>query len=36
MTANGWFQFFVLVIFLITKHMGIVMARVFQSREDFS
>src|SRR5438105_13056554 len=37
MTANGWFQilFFVLVIFLITKPMGIFMARVFNREKTF-
>ena len=37
MTANGWSQiiFFVLVIFLITKPMGIFMARVFNREKAF-
>jgi K+-transporting ATPase ATPase A chain len=37
MTANGWSQilFFVLVIFLITKPMGIFMARVFSRQKTF-
>src|SRR5882762_11052793 len=37
MTANGWSQiiFFVLVIFLITKPMGIFMARVFNREKTF-
>ena len=31
MTANGWLQigFFLLVIFLVTKPLGILMTRVF-------
>ena len=37
MTANGWSQiaFFVLVIFLITKPMGIFMVRVFNREKTF-
>jgi K+-transporting ATPase ATPase A chain len=37
MTANGWSQiiFFVLVIFLITKPMGIFIARVFNCEKTF-
>ncbi len=37
MTANGWFQifFFVLVIFAITKPLGIFMARVFAREKTF-
>ena len=37
MTANGWFQilFFLLVIFLITKPLGIFMARVFNREKTF-
>ena len=37
MTANGWFQifFFVLVIFVITKPMGIFMTRVFAREKTF-
>src|ERR1700693_4794771 len=37
MTANGWFQigFFLLVIFLITKPLGVFLARVFSSEKTF-
>jgi K+-transporting ATPase ATPase A chain len=37
MTANGWFQigFFLLVIFAITKPMGVFMARVFSGEKTF-
>jgi len=37
MTANGWFQilFFLLLIFLVTKPMGIFMARVFSRERTF-
>src|SRR5580698_10729806 len=37
MTANGWFQilFFVLVIFAITKPLGIFMTRVFAREKTF-
>jgi K+-transporting ATPase ATPase A chain len=37
MTANGWFQIFLLllVIFAITKPLGIFMARVFNSEKTF-
>jgi K+-transporting ATPase ATPase A chain len=37
MTANGWFQilFFLFVIFLVTKPMGIFMARVFSREKTF-
>jgi K+-transporting ATPase ATPase A chain len=37
MTANGWFQilFFLLLIFLVTKPMGIFMARVFNREKTF-
>jgi potassium-transporting ATPase potassium-binding subunit len=37
MTANGWFQigFFLLVIFLITKPLGVFMARVFSGEKTF-
>jgi K+-transporting ATPase ATPase A chain len=37
MTANGWFQigFFVLVIFLITKPLGVFLARVFSGQRTF-
>jgi potassium-transporting ATPase potassium-binding subunit len=37
MTANGWFQigFFLLVVFLITKPLGIFMARVFSREKTF-
>lgn len=37
MTANGWFQIllFLLIIFLITKPLGIYMARVFGSERTF-
>jgi K+-transporting ATPase ATPase A chain len=37
MTANGWLQigFFLLVIFLITKPLGIFMARVFSGEKTF-
>ena len=36
MSANGWFQigFFLFVIFLITKPLGVFLARVFSRRED--
>ncbi len=38
MTANGWLQIFLflLVMFAITKPMGLFMARVFSAREDVS
>jgi potassium-transporting ATPase potassium-binding subunit len=37
MTTNGWFQilFFLLLIFLVTKPMGIFMARVFSREKTF-
>jgi K+-transporting ATPase ATPase A chain len=37
MTANGWFQilFFLLVIFLVTKPLGIFMTRVFNREKTF-
>jgi potassium-transporting ATPase potassium-binding subunit len=37
MTANGWFQigFFLLVIFLLTKPLGIFMTRVFNGKKTF-
>jgi potassium-transporting ATPase potassium-binding subunit len=37
MTANGWFQigFFLLVIFLVTKPVGILMTRVFNGEKTF-
>ncbi|HXM93010.1 MAG TPA: potassium-transporting ATPase subunit KdpA [Candidatus Dormibacteraeota bacterium] len=37
MTANGWFQiiFYLLVIFLITKPLGIFMTRVFDGEKTF-
>src|SRR6201981_1603799 len=37
MTANGWFQigFFLLLVFLITKPLGIFMARVFSREKTF-
>jgi potassium-transporting ATPase potassium-binding subunit len=37
MTANGWFQigFFLLVIFLITKPLGVFLARVFSGEKAF-
>jgi len=37
MTANGWFQigFFLLVIFLITKPLGVFLARVFNGEKTF-
>ncbi len=37
MTANGWFQigFFLLVIFLLTKPLGIFMTRVFNGEKTF-
>src|SRR5579872_4558301 len=37
MTANGWFQifFFLLVIFLITKPIGVFIARVFSHEKTF-
>src|SRR6516225_2828593 len=37
MTANGWFQilFYLVVIFAITKPMGIYMARVFSHEKTF-
>ena len=36
MSANGWFQIgvFLLVILLITKPLGVFLARVFSGRED--
>src|ERR1700738_2701913 len=37
MTANGWFQigFYLLVIFLLTKPVGVFMTRVFNREETF-
>src|ERR1700730_2010637 len=37
MTANGWVQigFFLLVIFLLTKPLGVFMARVFSGERTF-
>jgi len=37
MTANGWFQigFFLLVVFLITKPLGVFMTRVFSGEKTF-
>jgi len=37
MTANGWFQilFYLLLIFLVTKPLGIFMARVFSREKTF-
>ena len=37
MTANGWFQiiFFLLVIFLLTKPLGVFMMRVFNREKTF-
>ena len=37
MTANGWFQilFFLVLIFLVTKPMGVYMARVFSRERTF-
>jgi potassium-transporting ATPase potassium-binding subunit len=37
MSANGWFQifFFLLVIFLITKPLGVFLARVFSAEKTF-
>src|ERR1700757_5228057 len=37
MTANGWFQilFYLLLIFLVTKPLGIFMARVFNREKTF-
>jgi potassium-transporting ATPase potassium-binding subunit len=37
MTANGWFQigFFLLVIFAITKPLGVFMVRVFERKKTF-
>src|ERR1700724_2178776 len=37
MTANGWFQIgvFLLVIFLITKPLGVFLARVFSGEKTF-
>ena len=37
MTANGWFQifFYLLVILLVTKPLGIFMARVFSREKTF-
>src|SRR6201987_3857012 len=37
MTANGWFQigFFLLVIFLVTKPLGVFMTRVFNREKTF-
>ncbi|HKB89766.1 MAG TPA: potassium-transporting ATPase subunit KdpA, partial [Opitutaceae bacterium] len=37
MTANGWFQigFFLLVIFLVTKPLGVFMAGVFNREKTF-
>src|SRR5712675_1538807 len=37
MTANGWFQisFFLLVIFLVTKPLGVFMTRVFSREKTF-
>ena len=37
MTANGWFQiiFFIVVILLVTKPLGVFMARVFSGEKTF-
>ena len=37
MTANGWFQilFFLVVVFLLTKPLGVFMARVFSGQKTF-
>ena len=37
MTANGWFQIglYVLILFLITKPMGIFLTRVFEREKTF-
>ncbi|HVH72923.1 MAG TPA: potassium-transporting ATPase subunit KdpA, partial [Candidatus Dormibacteraeota bacterium] len=37
MTANGWFQigFYLLVIFLLTKPIGVFMSRVFNGEKTF-
>src|SRR5258705_13565862 len=37
MTANGWFQigFFLMVIFLVTKPLGVFMTRVFNREKTF-
>jgi potassium-transporting ATPase potassium-binding subunit len=37
MTANGWFQilFFLFVVFLLTKPLGVFMARVFSGQKTF-
>src|SRR3974390_757600 len=37
MTANGWFQilFFLLLVFLVTKPLGLFMARVFNRERTF-
>ena len=37
MTANGWFQIglYVLVLFLITKPIGIFLTRVFERQKTF-
>src|SRR5258707_5808234 len=37
MTANGWFQigFFLLIVFVITKPLGVFMARVFSREKTF-
>jgi K+-transporting ATPase ATPase A chain len=37
MTANGWFQIalFLLAVFVITKPLGIFMARVFSAQKTF-
>src|ERR1700686_3268138 len=37
MTANGWFQilFFLVVVFLLTKPLGVFMARVFSGEKTF-
>ncbi len=38
MTANGWFQigFFLFVILVITKPLGVFMARVFDRKKTLS
>ena len=37
MTINGWLQigFFLLLVFLVTKPMGVFMARVFNREKTF-
>ena len=37
MTANGWFQilFFLLVVLLVTKPLGVFMTRVFNREKTF-